>query len=40
MTEYIAKLMELEHLLLKGKQELQEIIEILEKLDFDRKKID
>lgn len=40
MTQYIYALMELEQLLLKGKQELQEIIEILEKLDFDRKKID
>ena len=30
MTEYIYALMELEHLLLRGKEELQEIIEILE----------
>ena len=30
MTQYIYALMELEHLLLRGKEELQEIIEILE----------
>ena len=31
MTEYIAKLMELEQLLLQGKKELEELTQILEK---------
>ena len=31
MTEYIAKLMELEVLLLQGKKELEELTQILEK---------
>lgn len=39
MTQYIYALMELEQLLLKGKQELQEIIEILDNEILTTKKL-